>query len=630
MTGTFVVAGLVRKAVRNLSRRISAFKWGAVFVAESDERMWVVKNVSAYLLVLSAILGIFVEGTSATMPELQLPAQPLPPLAIIPQTTKLPLRTPEQEAALIDVRKILREAREVAETIQTPAPLLSDRHRRKALERMKDELLNRIEEAQLQAGDVTITSTLTALSNIGFKKSLALAQAQYGFTNEAVQTAATETVTGESLMLLVEALVQSGDIPAAIRLAEMQLPRDGVTLWRQKTATAIFSYIAEEQYKAGDLHARETLNRAIKEKPSSKFAHTTEYIHALIYLGRAQAALGDKVASAETFKQAIDALSIKRKDRHPPELLRWIAKAQAEAGDAAASQQTFRRAIQEGPGYVDLACLAWAQDVTGNHEGAAESLELAIDGAGKLSSEEQAKARYYIAEWQMKIGARDAAAAIIDQLRQSGALVNARVLATRFGFFDRALAIDAEMRDSDVERASFLSHFVKRLVETGDPIGTNERLQQLSQEAAQLRNRLPKDPSKSEWMLAHIAFVHAAAGDLAEARKTLQQMADGGPLSVVYEWIVDMFVHKGDLTTATQIASEMHEERRPFTTMFQHLGRAFGKFQEVTAGLAWARQQQNAYARTNSLLGIAEGLIKVKGIQARAWSDSFLRTRCPS
>jgi tetratricopeptide (TPR) repeat protein len=399
--------------------------------------------------------------------------------------------------------------------------------------------------------------------------------------------------------------------------------------WRQRTAAIVFSYIAEEQHKVWDVNAPDTLNRAVKEGPTAKFAHTTEYIHGFIALARAQAALGDKTAAAETFQRAVDALSIKREDRHPAELLRWIAKAQAEAGDAAASQQTFQRAIQEGTGYVGLACLAWAQDVTGDHQAAARSLKLAIDGAGKLSLEEQAKALHSIAQWQMKIGDREAAMATIEQLRRSGALVDARVLATRFGFFDRALAIDAEMQSTNAERASFLRHLVKRLVETGDPIGTNEKFQQLWQEATLLRDRLPKDRSKSEWMLADIALVQAAAGDLTSARQTIEKMPDGGPLSVAYKWIVDVLVRKGELTTATQIASEIRDSRRPFATVFRDLGNAYGKSGEVAAGLAWARQQQDAYAKTKSLLGIAEGIMKAERITAKGWSDNFLRNRCP-
>ena len=585
------------------------------------------------LVVLVLIpLCVFVGAGCATVTEADAPA-PAAQAATV-RTAPVPANKPawltsEKEAALVEVRKILREARAVAEGIRRPLPIITERHRRKALERAKDRLLNDIEEAQLQAGDVTITSTHTAISNIEFTYHLALAQARYGFTNEAVDTAASESVTGDRLLLLVEALVQVGDIPAAMKLAEMQLPRDMVPLERQKTATAIFSYMAEEQGKAGDLNAREMLNRAVKAIPSSKFVRTADYIHALIYLARAQAVLGDTAASTATFTQAIDALSIKGRDRHPPALLRWIAKAQAEAGDVAASQQTVQRAIREGPGHLDLACLAWVQDVIGDHEGAIETFKVAIDGVGKYSPEGQVRALTDIAEWQMNIGARDAAAATIDLMWQSGGHVNARVKATAFGFFEKALAIDAEMHDTDAERASFLSHLVKRLVETGDPMGTNETFHQLSQEATRLKNTLPKDPSKSEWMLAHIAPVQAAAGDLAEARKTLQQMADGGPLSVAYKSIVDMFVRKGDLVAAAQLASDMPEADPPFATLFRDLGNAFGQSGDVPAGLIWARQQQNAYVKTNVLLGIAEGLLRGTGIEKKPWSDTFLRTRCP-
>lgn len=629
MTGTIVVANLMRVVVRDLSRRIPAFKWRAVPARESEEWMGAMKQVPVYLLVLFAILGASVEGTPATVPEPQLPTQAPPLPAVIPQATKAPLRTPEQEATLIEVRKILRESREVAEAIQTPAPLFSDRHRRKSLERMKDKLLNMIEEVQLQAGDITITSTLTSLSKIGFRNNLALAQARYGFTSEAVQTLSTETVTGESLLLRVEALVKSGDVPAAIRLAEMQLPRDGVTLWRQKTATAIFSYIAEEQYKAGDLHARETLNRAIKEKPSSKFAHTTEYIHALIDLGRAQAALGDKVASAETFKQAIDALSIKRKDRNPSSALMVIAKAQGETGDRVASEQTFQRAIELRTGPRDLTCLAWAQAVTGQREAALRSLKLAIEGAEKLPMVEQRRALSDLVPWQLEIGDREGALETIERLRQSGALVNARVLATRFGFFDKAFAIEEEKQSTDAERASFLRHLVKRLLESGDRIGTREKFQQLAREATLLRNKLPEDRSKSEWMLADIALVQAAAGDLENYRQTLQRMATGSQVLIAYERVVDAFIHKNDLTTATQVISEIKEEIHPFTVIFKNLGAAYGVSGDVVAGKAWARQQQNHYEKSSALLGIGQGLMRQHGIEQLWRSQLPRRNSCP-
>jgi hypothetical protein len=161
-----------------------------------------VKKQIGSLVVLIVLISAAVDSATAALTEPQPPMHAASQLSAVPtQPGKPAWLTPEKEAALVEVRKILREARVAAEGIQTPSPVLSDRHRRKALERMKAELLHTIEEAQLQAGDVTITST--------HKQSLALTQARYGFTNEAVQTVSTEAVTGESLVLLVESLVHA-------------------------------------------------------------------------------------------------------------------------------------------------------------------------------------------------------------------------------------------------------------------------------------------------------------------------------------------------------------------------------------------------------------------------------------
>lgn len=575
------------------------------------------------LMACSVVLPLFSQDAGA---EAQQTGTPLSnPTTSTTQAGQVAKITPEQEAALVEVRKILREAQEVAEAIQVPSRLLTDRHRVKALEQVKAQLLDDIDKAQLRAGDFSAAETTKYIDL------LALAQAAYGKTQDAVQTTSRpRIVDGDPLLILVDILTGSGDISAALKAVDATLTK-GVTQWdhaqRARHRAEALALIAQRQQESGDHAAKATLQGALAA--AQDVIDPDGSYWAFLHVARVQGLLGDRASSTESIRQALKAARGRRNEELSSQRLMWIAKAQAEAGDAAASQQTFQRAILEGTGYVDLACLAWAQDVTGDHQAAARSLKLAIDGAGKLSPEEQAKALHYIAQWQMKIGARDAAAATIEQLRRSGALVDARVLAIRFGFFDRALAIDAEMQSTDAERASFLRHLVKRLVETGDPIGTNEKFQQLSKEATLLRDRLPKDRSKSEWMLADIALVEAAAGDLTSARQTIEKTPDGGPLSVAYKWIVDVLVRKGELTTATQIASEIRDSRRPFATVFRDLGNAYGKSGEVAAGLTWARQQENSYARTNSLLGIAEGIMKAERITAKGWSDNFFRNRCP-
>jgi hypothetical protein len=66
--------------------------------------------------------------------------------------------TPEQEAALVEVRKILREAKQAAESYTPPSKLTTSPTMLRALERRKNLLLDEIEQAQLRAGDLAAAS----------------------------------------------------------------------------------------------------------------------------------------------------------------------------------------------------------------------------------------------------------------------------------------------------------------------------------------------------------------------------------------------------------------------------------------------------------------------------------------
>ncbi len=590
------------------------------------------KRLMRQVFLSLALLGMLVDTGCAAKAETK---EQAPPAHTTPPTQDISARahkpawlTPEKEAALVEVRKILREARQVSEGIQPPSPALSDRHRRKALERIKNRLLNRIEEAQLQAGDVTIPATLTALSKIGFKRNLAQAQARYGFTKEAVQTVSTEAVTGDSLLVLVESLVQSGDIPAAIRVADMQLPKEGVELWRQKTAATVYSYIAEEQHKTGDLNARHTLARAIKEGPASKFAHTTEYIHGLIPLARAQADLGEKQASTETFKQAIDASLVKRRGGDFSVLLKLIAKAQAEAGDRMSSEQTFQRAIELRTRPRDLTCLAWAQAVTGQREAAMQTFKLAIEDAEKLPVEEQRRALSDLVPWQLEIGDREGALETVEIARRVGALDTIRLLSL-VGNWKPMLDLARQSSD-DRWKAGTFAVVANHLLKTKDPAGAAEVFKHLELDAAALlKHSPPKDQSVRDGMRTNIAEVQAAAGNLPGARETIGGIIFEPQQSVAFGKIVDLLIASGDLPAATQIVASYKEDWRPFTDSYWKVGAAYAHIGGAEAGLVWARQQQNPYAEVNGLLGLAQGLLKQQGIDKLWHSQLPGRDFCP-
>lgn len=590
------------------------------------------KRLMRQVFLSLALVGMLVDTGCAAMPETEEQAPPAhtasPVQAISVPSVKPDWLTPEKEVALVEVRKILREAREVAEGIQPPSPLFSDRHRRKALERIKNNLLNRIEAAQLQAGDVTITPTSTREGQFGYKQSLAQAQARYGFTKEAVQTSSTEAITGDSLLVLVEALVQSGDIPAAIRVADMQVPKDSVELYRQQTAAAVYSYIAEAQHKAGGLNARDTLARAIKEGPTAKFAHTTEYIHGLIPLARAQATLGDKASAAETLKKATDALSIKRKDRDPSGAFMVIAKAQGETGDRVSSAQTFQRAIELRTAPYHLTCLGWAQAVTGQRDAALQSFKLAIDDAEKLPVEGQSRALSDLVLWQLEIGDREGALETVERARRIAA-PNVISIAGAAGNWKLAYDL-ARAASDDASKAAWLNYITRTLVKSGDSFGTPELFQKLADEASPiLEHRPPASDSKAGVMYTNIAEIQTAAGDVTAATKTIKRIVSESQQWVAYGNIVKILIGRRDLPIATQIASSLKDEWRPSTEIFGNIGTAYGKSGETAAGLAWMHEQRNPYEKAYGLLGVAQGLLKQHGIDKLWHSQLPRRNICP-
>lgn len=107
----------------------------------------------------------------------------------------------------MEVRKILIEAWEVAEGIRMPSRLLTEPHRIKAMEELRTRLLDEIEQSQFRAGDFHAAGTTKQIDL------LAVAQATYGKTEDAVQTTSRPRVTSDdALLALVDMLINVGDV----------------------------------------------------------------------------------------------------------------------------------------------------------------------------------------------------------------------------------------------------------------------------------------------------------------------------------------------------------------------------------------------------------------------------------
>ena len=161
--------------------------------------------------------------------------------------------TPEQEAALVEVRKILREAWDVVNSIVPPRKLpgtTTPEASKTDLERYKERLLKEIEEARFRAGDFTTTSTTKQHLD------LALTQLRYGHLQEAVRTATEERLsfTSEALVVM-KMLTDVGDFAGAMAVAQAQAKKRSLEIERQQVQAELLAYLARRQTQLGKQEA---------------------------------------------------------------------------------------------------------------------------------------------------------------------------------------------------------------------------------------------------------------------------------------------------------------------------------------------------------------------------------------
>jgi tetratricopeptide (TPR) repeat protein len=594
-------------------------------------------------LVVLALAGF----VHAAVPEAPVPqVQAIPLLPVMPaQPGKPAWLTPEKEAALVEVRKILREARQVAEGIELPSRLLTDRHKLKAMEVIKTRLVNDIETAQLRAGD------FSAAEGTKNRRLLALAQAQFGRGQEAVETAGQENLTDDDLLVLVDLLSKASDVTAALQAVEASTAKERLQWWRDRKRAAAFSLIASYQYEHGDPGLKETLARALKAAQAIKVSD--DRYRAFVQVARAQAALGDQASSAASFHEAKQTAFNLRDEGGTAGALTWIAKAQAEAGNVAESEETFKQAIQLRRAEkepiaraVRIGCLAWVQVVSGNRAAAARTLQLAIDDAGLLPQVDRGRILKEIGGWQVLAGDREAAVETIQRILtntesssdlslKATFIKSASMLAVRARDFKMAMRLLKMIADDEWDKAGAAFFIASALIKTRDPFGTHDIFQELVWTVNRLQeNHLPMDPGRRNLALSDIALVQAAAGDRQTALRTADALSDLSQKMRTYQRIVLLLVEKGDQMGAEQALGAIKDE---WLTWYETEGvvRDFAKAGVRTNGaeatLSFARRQLNPYSKAGALLGVAEGMMeqqKIEDIQHLA-PATRVHERCP-
>lgn len=594
------------------------------------------KQSVRFLLALVLVMGT--GALAQTAPTEAQPQSQSPSALTKPSTSTCPppCLSPEQEAALVEVRKILQEARQVAEGIKLPEKgLLTRESELKMLRDRKAGLIDKVDGARFEAGDFNNTAT-TRQTWL-----LAVMQAKYGHIKESVQTSARDSgYLPDSLLVLVDALIKGGDTPAALTVAEAKLNKQSLEHWRYRDQAAVFSLIARRQHEKGDPAAKATLQRALQAALAVKYP-PDRYL-ALLFVARAQAMMGDRTASAETFRLAIQsALTVENTSGSTKgdvaEALRVIAKAQAESGDRTSSDQTFQQAIQvlndaPPPRIFNLGCIAWSQIAGGNREAGVKSFDLAVERTEVLSGRDKARILSEISKWQIKAGEREAVAESLERARKAGADVT--TLAAEAGYLK--LAMDLADSISDFRNQAGALAFISRtLVETKDPYGTPEVFQQLSHKAAALLQKpLPNDEVMDEGILSSIALIQAAAGDIPGALHTVDGLAAQERKNRAYGRIVMLLIAKEDLAGAKQVAANLKEDRIPwgmFAKRLYALAKALAQRGEVAGALALARQQPDPFDRGRALVGAAVGIMERQGIEHVRYQvpDMPIRDSCP-
>jgi len=553
------------------------------------------------------------------------------------QATKI---TPEQEAALVEVRKILKEAWEVAEHIEMPNPLFTKKVTIKALGEVKQKLLWSIVEAQLQAGDFLNSAGSYDHHDVVF------AQIRYGHLQEAVQGGVDGRfpLTGEILVIL-KLLIDAGDLAGAMQVAEAQVRgylHGGAQL--KQYEAELMAYVARRQAETGKSEAPETLARAIqavRSNEKSPYRNAPYFQHGgWTAIGCAQAAIGDRKGGEESMRRAIKAAASLPQEEYAGQkgwVVSLIGRAAAESGLKSVSQEAFQEALrlahhveQPDARAKVMAKVAVSQLQSGDRVGGQRTLEDAIAFAQNLADHKERRSAWaVIVKQQIEASDREGAAATLEQMRRRAETLpdakereadikgmkwwDAKLLLPQLAL-EQAYAIQGD----DEKQAEALASAAYILVNSNESVATPEILQRMSQAAATLLARpLPADRQKAEQYLSSLARVQAVADGAAQALQTVGRIKDSSRQDKRYVGLASLLIQKRDVAGAKQMVTLLKEEALPWdgtATTLREIANVQAQSGDVLGALDWARQQKNPYAKAKAILGVGLGIMEREGI----------------
>lgn len=595
-------------------------------------------------MMVQVVLSVVLIGIGGCITQAAVPETPVVDAQATASDTSVPALankptwlTSEKEVALGEVRKILREASQLAQRVVIKDP---ESKEGKFLDRNKKFVLRDIVVAQTRAGDID-----GAIAN-GWEKSVAvgIALAKAGRPHEGLKELASLELDPPTRFVFVEALMKAGDRQMALEVAESR----GTYSWQ---ATSI-AYLANLQAKAGDLEYKKTFQRALKVAEAfDKLDHHTSddnigKYKALVHIARAQADVGDVTESQQTFAKALEtALAVPERDQFNALLI--IAEAQARSGDRSGSEHTFGQAVKATKALVPnqqlsgLKRIAETQLEVGNRIAAAETVRHILQMPSGSSPGEQVEGLMRQTRWYLTLGDQEAAKtalqtvapkvrAVADgyltaklekgdpyygspELGKSNVYYSLARLAAECGLYDLA---QEEVRavTSEQAKANAIRHIVTGAIQKSDRPEVQQVVQALVKDATNLIGRLsfPRDAT-----LLDVAVIQAAAGDVPAAVRTADRVVDA-LRDNAYREMVGILIQRKDWNGGQEILNRMKagwmlNESSHHT--FRALAKAQAKADMGKQVIEWSHKQPDSVARANVLLGVAEGLMERAGIE---------------
>lgn len=588
--------------------------------------------------VILGLILVMAGGATALLPKPEAAAESQG--AGTPQVHQPKTLTPEQEAALVEVRKILREARQVAEGIIAPSKPLEPSatgYRLSHHEKNKMWLLTNIESTQFRAGDFATAAT-TAVPG-----SLAFAQLRYDQLDEALKNVERTELWEEGALTFVYELIQAGQIDSAVKVAETHIKK------KRRHEAALFALIAREEARLGDSRAPKTILRA--RVAAKLVVAPNDRALALVHVARAQRVMGDRVGSDETIREALDSALTAPRGRDMS-VLSTIAMVQEENGDRIGSAKTFQQIVDDMKDLKPVQKARWLGSeacdrlLRGYGARGAEIFQAAMNVADGLPASEQVRMWSEVGGWLVKAGDHGAVRAVVqriadtaktlsDEQTRSPALSAASGLAARIDDLDRAIDIASTMEDGR-KKADLLRLIAEQFIKTKKSSNTETVIRWLADTARALsQGQLPKERSQADGMLADTAKAQALAGDVPLAVQTLKRISnqDSHQGSGAYPQIVILLAQQGNYAGARQILE--HVEKKWFqeisvASALKSLSGAYAESGVSQEGLQWAHQMAIDYAKAWILLGVAEGLMNRHGIEnvVTERPEVTLRSRC--